>query len=203
MFDWFATKKEQKQGLPGDELITEVQNCSTHAITIHAPTRDVWPWLVQMGCNRGGYYSYDWLDNGDCHSANQIVEEYQATQVGDIIPSRPGSHYGFEVLQMDRPHLFLLGAYLKAGQIANLPWDDPPPPAYIRSTWVFVLRETNEGTRLIVRTRGVVHPWWFRMLTNMFFGPAHIVMQRKQLLNLRDRVERHHVAHTPPLMKMT
>lgn len=203
MFDWYATPKERKEVLPGDEWIPEVQNCSTHAITIHAPMRDVWPWLIQMGCNRGGYYSYDWLDNGDKQSANQIVEELQSTQVGDLISSRPGSHFGFEVLQMLPPRLFLLGAYLKAGHIANMPWDDPPPAAYLRSTWAFVLRESDEGTRLIVRTRGIVHPWWFRMLNNLFFIPARVIMQRKQLLTLRDRVETAHMTHTPPLVKMT
>ncbi|RCS43911.1 hypothetical protein DTL42_18145 [Bremerella cremea] len=203
MFNWYATPQEQRETLPGDELISEIQNCSTYAITIHASPHEVWPWLVQMGCNRGGYYSYDWLDNGEKRSANQIIEEYQSTKVGDILPSRPGSHYGFEVLRMERPHLFLLGAYLRAGQIANLPWNDPPPAAYVRSTWAFVLRESEEGARLIVRTRGVIHPWWFRMLTNMFFVPAHVIMQRKQLLSLRERIETAHMAQAPPLVKMT
>ena len=203
MFDWRATRNEREEVLPGDELIPEVQNCSTHAITIHARVEEVWPWLIQMGCNRGGYYSYDWLDNGDTPSASTIVREFQWTRVGDILPSRPGSTYGFEVLRLEPPRVMLLGAYLRAGDIANLPWNEPPPSAYIRSTWGFVLRDTPEGTRLIVRTRGIVHPWWFRLLTNMFFVPAHVVMQRKQLLSLRDRVEHMHGAHVPPYMRVT
>lgn len=203
MFNWQATRDERSEVLPGDELIPEVQTCSTHAITIHAPMDDVWPWLIQMGCNRGGYYSYDWLDNGDSPSASSIVDDYQWTRVGDILPSRPGSNYGFEVLRLEPPRVMLLGAYLRAGDIANLPWNAPSPPAYIRSTWGFVLRDVPRGTRLIVRTRGIVHPWWFRVLTNMFFMPAYVVMQRKQLLNLRDRVEHMHETQMPPFMRVT
>jgi proline iminopeptidase len=64
MLDWRATSQERREELPGDELVPEAPGNSTHAITIRAMPAEIWPWLVQMGCDRSGFYSYDRLDNG-------------------------------------------------------------------------------------------------------------------------------------------
>lgn len=189
MFDWRATPQERRQQLPGDDLVPEARGDSTHAITLRATAQEVWPWLVQLGCDRAGFYSYDRLDNGGRPSARRIIPELQHTQVGDILPSRPGSHSGFEVLQLQEPRIFLLGAFLRLPGGSNLPWDGERPHAYVRGTWLFLLREQAETTRLLVRVRGIVRPAWLGLLVNAAMAPAHIVMQRKQLLNLRRRVE--------------
>ena len=70
---WGATDEETKMILPGDELFEHPQLNATHAITINAPVKKVWPWLVQIGQNRGGFYSYTWLENlvgCDMHNAD-------------------------------------------------------------------------------------------------------------------------------------
>jgi hypothetical protein len=188
--DWQATAEECTEALPGDDLVPEARGSSTHGVTIRATAANVWPWLVQMGCDRAGFYSYDRLDNGGRPSANRIVPELQNTAVGDVLPSRPGSRYGFEVLQIVPPQLFLLGAFLKVPGFSNLPWDGTRPRAYFRLTWLFLLREQGDGTRLLVRARGIIRPAWLGLVVNAFMGPAHVVMQRRQLLNLRERVER-------------
>lgn len=72
---WGATEEEVRRELPGDDVVPEASNFSTRAITIEAPAEDVWPWLVQIGWNRGGFYSYNWVENlmgGDLHNAELI-----------------------------------------------------------------------------------------------------------------------------------
>jgi proline iminopeptidase len=189
VFDWRATPQERREQLPGDNLVLEARGGSTQAITISTTAADLWPWLVQMGCDRAGFYSYDRLDNGGRASAERILPELQGTKVGDVLPSRPGSPYGFEVLRMQPPRLLLLGAFLRIPGFSNLAWDGERPGAYVRSTWLFLLREQRDTTRLVVRARGILRPAWLGLVINSFMAPAHVAMQRKQLLNLRRRAD--------------
>jgi hypothetical protein len=85
------------RSLPGDELVADAQIRWNHAITIEARPADIWPWLVQMGCRRAGWYSYDGLDNGGVPSAERIVPELQQVQVGDIFPMTPKAQDRFVV----------------------------------------------------------------------------------------------------------
>jgi proline iminopeptidase len=144
-----------------------------------------------MGCDRAGWYSWDRLDNAGRPSADRILPEFQDTTVGDVLPAEPGRREAFVVLGLEAPRHLILGAYLRWPGFTQLGWDEPSPKRFIRATWVFVL-EPREGlgTRLLVRGRGVNRPWWFSLLLAAFFGPAHLVMQRKQLLNLKARAER-------------
>jgi hypothetical protein len=171
-------------------LASEATACLRGKLQIeNAPQETVWPWLVQMGCDRAGWYSYDRLDNGGRPSATTIRPELQQIYVGEILPSRPGSTDGFEVLRFEAPRLLLLGAYFRLPELQGLPWDSARQKAFMRSTWGFYLRETESGTRLIVRVRTLFQPTWVGRLVNAIMGPAHVVMQRKQLLNVRARVE--------------
>jgi hypothetical protein len=88
---------EAMRSLPGDELVTDARIRWNHAITIRARPADIWPWLVQMGCRRAGWYSYDGLDNGGVPSAERIVPELQRVQVGDIFPMTPKAQDRFVV----------------------------------------------------------------------------------------------------------
>jgi hypothetical protein len=80
---------EATRPLPGDELVAGAKIRWTHAVTIQARRADVWPWLVQMGCRRAGWYSYDGLDNGGAPSAKRITPELQQVRVGDVFPMTP------------------------------------------------------------------------------------------------------------------
>lgn len=187
---WHASAAERRRPLSSDALLPDVKGSATHGISIDAPPHAVWPWLVQMGCDRAGWYSHDRLDNGGRPSADRILPELQGTKVGDVLPSRPGRREGFEVLRLEAPKSLVLGACLRFPRLAQLPWDAPSPRRCMRATWSFVLDEPGTGrTRLLVRTRGFVRPAWLDALVQVLTRPAHAIMQRRQLLSLKARAE--------------
>jgi len=188
LLGWMATPAEQREPLPGDELLDPPED-STHAIGIGRPPSEVWPWLVQMGCGRAGWYSYDLLDNGGRESAWEIRPELQSLAPGDRLPSTPDARAWFEVLEASPGSHLVLGSHLATRPMRSLLFSDPSPTAHVRSTWTFVLRATGSGTRLLVRARSVSRPHWLWAAWNGFFSLAHVVMQRRQLLGLRRRVE--------------
>jgi hypothetical protein len=167
--------------MAGDDLIPNAIATLTHAITIHGPRGDVWPWIAQMGAgSRAGWYSYDALDNGGRHSAECLVPELQNADVGTLFPAGPGVTDGFHVLQVARDRHLVLG------------WR-PAPGAAPRVTWAFVLNEVDaRTTRLVVRARGSADYPFYGLPPRIglpLISAVHFVMQRKQLLELARRVE--------------
>lgn len=190
LLGWMATPEEQRQPLPGDRWLP-AEGASTHAIGIAAPPEAVWPWLAQMGLGRAGWYSHDRLDNWGHRSAEAIHPEWQAVAAGDRWPSTPDGRTWFEVLEVDPGRHLVLGFHAASGPMRSIPWSDPPPPVHQRGTWSFALRPAGEGAcRLLVRGRGVSRPAWRWLPVTVFFWLAHVVMQRKQLLEIRRRAER-------------
>jgi hypothetical protein len=123
-----ANHEERAQRLSGDERIPNAIGTLTHAVSIRRPPRDVWPWLVQMGAgSRGGWYSYDWLDNGRRPSAARIVAELQHPNVGTIFPALPGVSEGFTLLAIEPERSLTLSWLARDGR----------PEV----TWTFVLNE--------------------------------------------------------------
>ena len=172
-----ATNEERVRVLPGDEHLPAAAAVLTHAITIGAPAEDVWPWLVQMGAGRAGWYSYDFLDNGRRPSATTLVKELQDVAIGTVFPAMPGATDGFILLALDTPWSLVLG------------WPVPSPVV----TWAFTLeRGRSDSTRLIVRVRAA-RGYRFRGLPAWASQPliriVHFVMQRKQLLEIARRAE--------------
>ena len=96
---WGATKDEAGRPMPGDGILGPGTGFTTRAVTIRAPTDQVWPWLTQLGYGRAGWYSYDWLDNDGRRSAEQIRPEWQHLRPGDQILMMPGS--GFDVVAVE------------------------------------------------------------------------------------------------------
>jgi hypothetical protein len=92
-----ARGDEDQREFPGDELLPRSKGEWTNAITIRARPSDIWPWLVQMGCRRAGWYSYDGLDNGGVPSVARVVPELQHVEVGDLFPWTPNAYDGFVV----------------------------------------------------------------------------------------------------------
>jgi len=189
---WGATDEELAAALPGDDLIPAAGPAGTMAATIHAPPSVVWPWLVQMGCDRAGFYSWDRLDNGGRSSAECIHPEWQDLVQGGRVLSVPNGRAWFDVALLEPERTLVLRATL------SLPAGRPfgpaahPPRAFTDSTWGFHLRPTADGrTRLLVRGAGRGRPWWLFRFTNLvFWEPAHWVMQTKQFAELRRRAER-------------
>ena len=176
-----ARPPERTRRLPGDELLPAAATSLTHAITIRRPPREVWPWLVQMGAGRAGWYSYDFIDNGREPSAREIIPELQEVKVGDIFPAMPGVTDGFTVLKVDPERSLVLGWVPKPGE----------PPMM---TWAFVVEQPEPGsTRLIVRARGGADyqpPFGLPRWTVTTLVPTgHAIMQRKQLLGIARRAE--------------
>jgi hypothetical protein len=179
---------EKRRALPGDELLPIAQVELTDGITIAAAPEDVWPWLVQIGCHRAGFYSVDWLDNGGERSSREIVPELQQLSVGQILPASPQGGEGFEVLAVDAPHHLILGNLYDVAAEKQLAFSAPRPERYWQVTWAFVLEPLRErSTRLHVRARASFsegeerHARWLR--------PVHRFMQPRMLQHLAARVE--------------
>ncbi|AZQ39423.1 hypothetical protein EJ357_43290 [Streptomyces cyaneochromogenes] len=194
MLTWGATDEEVGHSYPGDELIPDPDGSSTMATTLPAPPEEVWPWLQQMGCNRGGWYSWDRLDNGGRRSAQRIVPEWQRLEQGQHLDSGPSGEVWFTVAVLEPGRTLVLRSQttLPSGRpFARLDLDEPPPRAYVDSIWGFHLRPAPGGrTRLVVRARGRSRPWPLtRPMDLLFWEPAHLIMQARQFHNLRMRVD--------------
>jgi len=190
---WGATKDEFTRPLPGDDLVKQPKLTYTRAVTIAAPPKDVWPWLVQYGQGRGGFYSYDAVENligCDIHSTDKILPEHQQLEVGDII--RSGGRDTFPcwiVMDLDPPHaLILQGAGTPAEIEVPAVVDDVPERGYVASTWQWILEPVeDQHTRLIVRQRCTYSP--NQAVLWHIVEPLNFVMERKMLLGLKARAE--------------
>ncbi len=207
---WGVEPDEKVRLLPGDELVGAPTGGETRGITIEAPEAAIWPWLVQMGYGRAGWYSYDTLDMRG-RSADRIVPAWQSIAAGDRIPTWPGG--GFEVAQVEPEHALVLfiddtivarqAEEARASGIVRTGRDSMPPglatsaaimrtqPQRFRASWAFVLEPIDgQRTRLIERVR-VEYPEvaaWDRV-TGRLFGMGVFLMMRRQMLGLRTRAE--------------
>ncbi len=188
---WGATQDEARSPLPGDELAPGAKYVSTHAITIAAPPAAVWSWLVQLGCRRGGWYSYDRLDNGGVRSADRILPEWQNLQPGDQVWLTPDGKLGMPVVAVDPARTLLLGGTLDLRTGQGVAAADPLPPTYFRWYWTFALTPGGDATtRLVVRARLAYNPGAFNTLGFGIVLPlVHFIMERKMLRTLKARAE--------------
>jgi hypothetical protein len=184
---WGATEQESGEPLPGDELIANADLTATRAITISASADEVWAWIAQLGQGRGGFYSYDFLENlvgCDIHSADRIVPEWQNIAVGEEVRLAPEVGLVVAVLESGRS-LVLRG---------GIPMRNAAPPYDF--TWAFMVREEpDKTTRLLVRERYAYTRPWARLIVE----PAEVVsfvMSQKMLRGIKDRAER--TAALPP-----
>jgi hypothetical protein len=161
------------------------------ATTIAASPERVWPWLVQMGCDRAGFYSFDRLDNGGRPSADRIHTHWQTLREGDRIASAPDASRWFDVALVVPEQVLVLRASLTVPTARNFDPAGGLPCAYSDSTWGFFLRPTVDGhTRLVVTGTARGKPHALIAVANwLFWDPAHWVMQLKQFAGLRRRAE--------------
>lgn len=178
---WGATDDERGMALPGDELIREPDLEATRAITVRASAVDVWPWIAQLGQGRGGFYSYEALENlvgCDIQNADSVVPEWQTVAVGDEVRLYPEGGLAVAVVEPGEA-LVLRG---------GVPMEDVQPPYDF--SWAFVLRERGDGTtRLVVRERYAYTRRWTPLLAE----PVELVsfvMSQKMMRGIRDRAEK-------------
>ena len=186
---WGASRDEVEGGLPGDDLVPDRYR-TTHGVTIACPPSDVWPWLVQMGYRRGGWYSYDRLeramgagDFAEGGSARRIVPQLQGLAVGDTVGLSAAG--GPLVVGLD-PQRSLVLHYrmdlVTAGEASKR------SRAILDWTWAFVLKPTDVGCQLLVRVRANPRPSWLGLLLPAL-EPVHFLMERKMLQTLKQRIE--------------
>jgi hypothetical protein len=177
---WGSTGDELRGPLPGDELTLHPTYQVQHAVTIQAQPEEIWPWLAQIGHDRGGFYSYTWLENSfglHVRNAGRVHPEWQGIAAGDSVLATPGDY---------------LGTGRRFGwRVARA----EPDRVLVLETWgAFVLEPVDSATtRLIVRTRGSgrddLASFALSPLSLMVMEPAHFIMERRMLLTIRDRVE--------------
>jgi len=180
--------KDDERTLPGDELLEDATASVTQSIVIAATAEAIWPWLVQMGGGRAGFYSVDVLDNGGERSAREIHADLQGLRVGDVLPATPDGEDGFEVLQLEPARSLVLGGLFDADAKRQLPFHAARPDEYWHVVWSFGLQPLDaEHTRLFVRARaafpptGRIHAWGMERI--------HRSMEAAQLRNLARRAE--------------
>jgi hypothetical protein len=184
-----STAVERAATLPGDGIVADPNVVTDHAITIDAPPAAVWPWLVQMGWGRGGWYTARWVDrllfpaNGP--SAIRIVPELQDIGIGTFIPDgAPETECGLYVEEIEPERALVLHSN------SHLPksWRS-------RSTldwsWAFVLTPLDGGrrTRFHFRSRWTTSPWLLTAGGWLGVVPADFVMSRDMLRGVKQRAE--------------
>jgi hypothetical protein len=178
---WGATDEEINTALPGDELVARADLTATRAITIHADADAVWPWIAQLGQGRGGFYSYDFLENlvgCDIHSADRIAPEWQSLTVGVDVNLHP--------------EVVLTAALIEPGRALVLRGAVPVgrTPAPYDFTWAFALRGKPGGpTRLVVRERYAYARWWTPLLVESV-ELISFVMSQRMMRGIKQRAER-------------
>ena len=195
-----ASRRERMRPLPGDALVPQCMYTVTHAITIDAPPERVWPWMAQMGADRAGWYSWDFLDNAGRPSAREVLEEFQKLAPGAVLPAVPAAKDAFVVASLAPPHDIVLTV--------------PGPGATVVS-WEHLAEAIDaEHTRLIVRSR-VAASWKdlakragapgrapllieriYRLLARMpdgvlvfLAGAGHRIMEARHLRGIKRRAE--------------
>jgi hypothetical protein len=168
---WGATDEEVHRPMPGDDLIPGAAS-TTRAITIAAPNQQVWPWLVQLGYGRAGWYSYDWIDNDGRPSADRILPELQQLHRGDQIPMLPDM--GPRIREIEANHYFVAGDHQG-------------------STWCLALYPTPDGCRLVSRWRARWHLTPAKAFRILISDPGPFIMERKMLKGIKARAE--HAVH--------
>lgn len=188
---WGATDQEVRGMYPGADLVPGSERGATMAVTIDAPPSRLWPWLVQMGCDRAGWYSWDRLDNAGAPSAERVHPEWQEIALGNHLASTPSGSAWFEVAAVE-PDRFL--ALRASFDLRGRPFDPtgPRPRFHSDSVWCFLLEaHSGERTRLVISSYASIRPRLVQAIGQLiFWEPAHWIMQTRQFANLKRRAER-------------
>jgi hypothetical protein len=189
---WGTTPAEVHATLPGDDLFPVYAGEATHAITIQASSQRVWPWLMQIGQDRSGFYSYTFLENlvgCDMPKVERLMPDWKTRAVGETVwfatPRRfDGKGRMIAAIVLPQRSFVMVSANdwerLQAGKTAQ------------ESSWSFTLEPLGDGqSRLIARVRGGKPPTLLsRAVGRLFWEPMHFVMEQKMLRTIRDLSER-------------
>jgi hypothetical protein len=202
---WGSTSEERRSALPGDELVTEPHLVADHAISVDASPEHMWPWLVQVGWHRAGWYTARWVDRllfpQNWPSSTTVRPELQDLSVGDWIPDGPPeTECGFVVAEL------VPGRHLVLRSDSHLPLGWRQRGAWVDWTWTFVLEpQQPDRTRLRFRWRATVGPRPLPILARAALPPADLLMSRDMLRGLAERAEalRRQCEETEPIASLT
>ncbi len=173
---WGATDAEVARGMADDDLVQQPMHVTTRAVDVDVAPADVWPWLVQMGYQRAGMYSYDWIDRVmgilDRESSRRVLPEFQHLAVGDVIPMGSGPSWPVVAVEPNRSLVLHI--------------EDEG----VNVSWSYLLEPLDRrGTRLILRIRTwlAVTPQVVPLL--LIMDPGEFWMVRKHLLGIKERAE--------------
>jgi hypothetical protein len=202
---WGVDPAEAELPLAGDDLVPEPTVVDTRGITIDAPPSAIWPWLVQMGYGRGGWYSYDQLDMKG-RSSDTIVPEWQTLEPDDTMPTHPGGGFLVKVVEPEKALVLFLDNAIVEGwrRTEGDELETPTPglafagamsersmPGAFAVSWTFALQPTDDGrTRLLERFRGAIETETpGSRLGAPFMGFGVFVMMQRQMVGLKERAE--------------
>jgi hypothetical protein len=191
MYSWGATPEECSRTWPGDEFTPRTRGICTRAVTIHAKAEVIWPWIMQTGQDRAGFYSYTWLENlfrAHMHNTLELVPEWQERSVGDDLWLAYKNNYGgLARMTIARLEPFRAMVTVARGDRECALQAQWAP----HGCWNFILDPIDEhNTRLIMRS---ILPERLSLLdraNRVFFDPAHFIMERKMMLNIKRLAER-------------
>jgi hypothetical protein len=195
MFSWGATPEECSRTWPGDDLTPHTTGVCTRAITIDAAPEDIWPWIMQIGQDRAGFYSYTWLENlfrAEMANTFRLVPAWQHREVGDDLWMAAKHHYGgmarMTIAKIEPYRALVNVAYPDRDSALNIQWAP-------HGSWNFLLQPVEKNsssapsTRLIMRSvRPESMPLVARAAT-LFWDPAHFIMERKMMLTIKRLAE--------------
>lgn len=192
---WGTPLEIQNARLPGDNILPNPKLITTRSIVIETKQESIWPWLVQIGAGRGGFYSFDGLENlvgCDIHSADRILAEHQMLKRGDEIKfGRPANFPRMRVIEVEENRYLLLFSAIDPATGHDIPPDEVLAN-YAASTWLMYLDPIDDTTTRLVHRWRISYPptlinaiaW--RWLTN----PITFVMERRMLRGIRERSEK-------------
>lgn len=173
-----VTAAEQRERLPGDEIVPFPEAGYTLGITINATPAEIWPWLVQMGQDRGGFYTHEWIERlllAGIHNADRIVPEWQRLELGDVVRLTPDPYLGHAGQVMTVADLWPQRALVFRQTLPN----------GATASWAFVLRPRPDGSTRVLMRRRSAHP----TRLDRVLRPGYQFMDRGVLTGLSERAE--------------
>ena len=182
---WGATDVDVARQWPGDELIVAPWMRAIRAVTVHAPAENVWPWIMQVDRERGGFYSYTWLENligADIHNVEQLIPGLPDRQAGDTVWMGPRDKFHgmarMVVAKVDPHRAMVLVLPTDAERLRH---GGAP-----ETVWSFILEPASEHTTRFVMLSLAAKP---RIADLLFWEPAHFVMERRMMLTIKRLAE--------------
>ncbi|MDH3652069.1 MAG: hypothetical protein OEQ53_20450 [Saprospiraceae bacterium] len=189
---WGLSKKETERTFPGDELVAEPKSQFTHAVDIDAPTEYVWPWISQIGQGRGGFYSYEALENivgSNISNSDKVLPAFQNPQIGDLISFGPHDAYPLVICKPGEAMAIENWYDLDTKQVYDPKLSSPEN--YLHLTWLWYVESVDTNrTRFISRNRLTYNS---SVKARLMFGPITepivFAMDRKMCLGIKRRAE--------------